>query len=178
MGFGRATLPKPAPVSTSASQHATACGLRLIIPSPTPCKPAQGVSSSCCGRGLSSRRGRRKASVALLPQSRVFARCNDRHEAAPMASSLDTTSTLASVPIERLCFVDVSGEGRMPVGADAPLQLGVWATVSKRGWSTIFAAPTPRSSREIHSSVTNASYSRLGVVYIAECWGSWRTSEN
>ena len=66
----------------------------------------------------------------------------------------------------------------MPIGADPPLQLGVWATVPKRRWSTIFAAPTPRSSGEIHSNVTNASYSRQGVVYIAECLGSWRTSEN
>jgi hypothetical protein len=94
-----------------------------------------------------------------------------------MASSLDTISTLASVPMERLCFVDISREGRMPIGADHPLQLGVWATVPKRRWSTIFAAPTPRSSREIHSNVTNASYSRQGVVYIAYCMGSWRTSE-
>ena len=37
MGFGRATLPKPAPVSKSARYGA--CGLRLIIPSPTPVSP-------------------------------------------------------------------------------------------------------------------------------------------
>ena len=62
----------------------------------------------------------------------------------------------------------------MPIRAGGLRQLGVWATPSKRRWSTIFAAP----SREVHSHVTNASYSRLGGVYIAECLSSWRTSEN
>jgi hypothetical protein len=99
-----------------------------------------------------------------------------RLEAVTEASSLDTSSTPASVPIERLCFVDISGEGHVLIGSDPPLQLAVWATVSKRRGSTIFAAPTPHSSREIHSNVTNASYPRQGVVHRAECLGSWRTS--
>ena len=166
MGFGRVALPKPAPVSMSASQHATACGLRLIIPSPTPVSPPKGFlrpavdvgyplaevgvkhpslfslsrvsllgvtigtkqagHKRCYSPSLGEDRGGRSPetnvvdkppSTAAVPPHRI------RLEAAPMASSLDTTSTPVSVPIERLCFVDVSGEGRMPVGADPPLQL-------------------------------------------------------
>jgi hypothetical protein len=95
-------------------------------------------------------------STAAVPPHRV------RFEAAAMETSLDTFSTLAGVPIERLTFVDGSGEEVcMPLGADGPRQLEVWATPSKRRWSTIFAAP----SSDVRFHVTNASYSRLGGVY-------------
>jgi hypothetical protein len=61
-----------------------------------------------------------------------------------MESSLDTFSTQDGVPTRRLPFVDVvdvSGEGRMPIGEGGTRQLGVWATPLRRRWSTIFAAP-------------------------------------